>query len=1136
MFPPKLVPLSILLCTGLLLPSIASSRPAESAQTQPLPKLAEAKEWIVTGGSPIIVEQWPDRLALAVRDFPDGQRVRLALQEPVPVPDWANDFLVTIHSIGGPDLGVVLRLILKDAEGREYLYDLESARLSHRIQYFPNNQRPRPIRLSATGLGRPVVFPKAAANIRAVDAENRAAPQAPLSLVGLDIESLAYRPPADGSHPPIMVSLGDFTFTHLRWRDSKFYYSIADEERFGELDPVPFLALGNLGPPAYGQDIALSWEVRDRYDGQPFLAGEKKFAFDPADSAQALSFLQGIEIPVREKGTYWVRVKRKWSRTPALIPERIEEFDFRIDVVRGDTAKKRKTLSATDPRPGSLIVIGPERDSFIFAANQRSLGVEFTLPSEPAEELTWKTEILPVNADQVLKSTKGSLTADARQTTLDLGDLPPGAYRVRAEVLKGDGVLDRVERIIGLTGEQKADGAIPANIPSWQDLLARDRSLIYFMPTGHWDKDDANERWELLKGYLDRASTISPDMEYLMRWRDVEVLPGVYDWTEVDRVLNYAAEKGVTALLWPSIVGAEPEWLPALFEEPRNAEGKIFNAMPYTFHGGRLNVWHADPIRNAALRFLAAVAARYRTHPAVHGYYVLTEHPSDIPTAGWYVGGSPETLEKFRADCRKRFGSLKTLNARWSTSYGDWREIGVPPADATARHELDWYIFLRDGIGQYLVDAARSIRNVDDHRIIQVYGDGADDRFTEEFLKLGTMTADGGSQYPETFGGPAMGIADMGIQRRPEEVSVGNWSAMFPTQLDATLFTMMLGGGGNAHCKMFLPVNRSLEELRKAPHSLDRFEKFIPIWNELRQTEILPRQVYTLFDRNAQLMDAGLKFHGDDWGTKICMKAGLLSPWVPIDLAVKGRMLVLPRAKNYEKHIIDRIVEYVEQGGTLVMSADAGRHSPDLPDEDWILLRRLGFQAPAAAESNGGYIETSPVTGAIFPPQAGVFRLRDFWPAALSGHDEVLANFNGDAARPAITTHPHGKGKVVVVWASTIVPGGYPFLRDIARWAGVSFHAESTPSSFWTNLLRHRSREDFYGLVYRSSYPGGNDEPPLDGNVRWFVPEGNYRVTELIDGQDLGTFSAKDLGEKGIALRLNPFAVAIHRLQKVPTP
>ena len=52
---------------------------------------------------------------------------------------------------------------------------------------------------------------------------------------------------------------------------------------------------------------------------------------------------------------------------------------------------------------------------------------------------------------------------------------------------------------------------------------------------------------------------------------------------------------------------------------------------------------------------------------------------------------------------------------------------------------------------------------------------------------------------------------------------------------------MMMGGGGNAHCKMYVDWRRACaarpatsQIMRKAPYSMDRYQQFMPIWNELR--------------------------------------------------------------------------------------------------------------------------------------------------------------------------------------------------------------------------------------------------------------------------------------------------------------
>jgi hypothetical protein len=441
-------------------------------------------------------------------------------------------------------------------------------------------------------------------------------------------------------------------------------------------------------------------------------------------------------------------------------------------------------------------------------------------------------------------------------------------------------------------------------------------------------------------------------------------------------------------------------------------------------------------------------------------------------------------------------------------------------------------------MGDFLVDGVKALRKEDSHRLIQVYLEGADHKALEELKTLGCMIADGGSQYPETFGGEAAGFAEYGLQRRAEEVSVGNWSAMFPTQLDATLFTMLLGGGANANIKMFIPATKSFDELRRPTHSLDRFEKFVPIWNELRATRPMPREVFTLFDRNGQLLDGdSTQFFGDSWANAVCMEAGIPSPWVPLELAVKGKLMFLPRITSYEEHVLQGLADYVQNGGTLIMCADAGRKVPEVPEEDWVLLRKFGFRPPSEQISNSNYIDAVPVSTEVFTNNAKAFRLRDFWSSSVQEGEQNLAVFQGDGQRPAITWRSFGKGRVVVVWASTIVPAGaegYPLLRDLARWAGVSIHAEGSPASFWTNLVKHSGEETYYGLVYRSGFPGSAKEPAAEGVTRWFLPEGKYQITELINGRDIGVLTSDALKSAGLPAKMTPYEVAIYRIEKKP--
>ena len=130
-----------------------------------------------------------------------------------------------------------------------------------------------------------------------------------------------------------------------------------------------------------------------------------------------------------------------------------------------------------------------------------------------------------------------------------------------------------------------------------------------------------------------------------------------------------------------------------------------------------------------------------------------------------------------------------------------------------------------------------------------------------------------------------------------------------------------------------------------------------------------------------------------------------------------------------------------------------------------------------------------------------------------------------------------GKGRVLVIWAETALPpmnGGYPFLRDIARWAGVRLTTDSDQPLFWLNLLADRDGRSWYGLVHLGQWQG-EPRAAVTGQVRWLgLPDGTYEVSELIGNRSLGTMSGTDLRTEGLTVTLEPRAVAIFRLRAAP--
>ena len=646
--------------------------------------------------------------------------------------------------------------------------------------------------------------------------------------------------------------------------------------------------------------------------------------------------------------------------------------------------------------------------------------------------------------------------------------MPAGAYRVVATLFSGETPLDQVERVVGKRGGPDtpvARGAIPPEVPSYQQLLARERPLFHLSPIVEPELLRGEKtRWDYVKPFMDEMTGTYSELEYQAIWRQIEPLPGVYDWEEVDRVMDYAQEKHISVLLW-LVISEIPEWAPSLYT--RNKEGEIGHTT-YLFHGGRLNVINAEPLRQDVYRFFAQAAARYRSRPALQGYFFITEHPGEAPYAGWYEGYEQETVERFRAACRSEWKTVATVNHRWGTSFTAFEQIGPPQPTGSDRYWLDWMQFRTGAVHDFLLQGARTIRRYDPRRLIMVYDDGLLPDRLQDFVKLGCMTANGGSQSPLSQGDGYIRISEAGLQERTEEITPGSWSATFPTQLDASVFSMMLGGGNNAHCKMYIRAasyanspEKSLAAIRKSPYSLDRYEQFMPIWTELRGTELLPKEAYLYEDFSAYLATQHTTYTGwysDPWANMALMQAhvpfGVGAAWE------QGKLVCLihRHTDRLEQGALDRLVRYAQQGGTLVMRASSGRRCVDLPGEDWVLLRRFGFTPPAGERVNG-YAPAVPVPGEIFPAAAQPFRLGNYWNVPPPQDATTLAYFRGDQQSAALSWRPVGKGKVVVIWADDIWPPsleGYPFLRDLARWAGVRLEGDSDSPQFCLNLLKQK--------------------------------------------------------------------------------
>jgi beta-galactosidase len=205
-------------------------------------------------------------------------------------------------------------------------------------------------------------------------------------------------------------------------------------------------------------------------------------------------------------------------------------------------------------------------------------------------------------------------------------------------------------------------------------------------------------------------------------WGAVEVAPGVFDWEDYDRQLDLAAEHGLKTIIAEMVTSA-PEWAwrryaHARYEarDGRRAHSQMSGSCATGgFPGLCLD---NEDAREAAGRFLTALATRYRSHPALGGYDIWNE--CNIPAAYCYC---PATAARFREWLRAKYGDLKALGAAWRRySFADWEDV-QPPRDLVPHPDvLDWLRFRIDNAYRLMRWRADLIRSLDPDHPLTAHG------------------------------------------------------------------------------------------------------------------------------------------------------------------------------------------------------------------------------------------------------------------------------------------------------------------------------------------------------------------------------------------------------------------------------
>ncbi|MGN9761285.1 beta-galactosidase [Streptomyces sp. SD31] len=157
-------------------------------------------------------------------------------------------------------------------------------------------------------------------------------------------------------------------------------------------------------------------------------------------------------------------------------------------------------------------------------------------------------------------------------------------------------------------------------------------------------------------------------------WAKLEPHPGAREFGWLDRLMDLMHENGIGVVL-ATPTSSPPPWMGRLHPEtlPRDEDGRT------EWWGSRQHFSHSSATyRRYAAAITEDLAARYGSHPALRMWHINNEYC----TYDW----GDEAEAAFRRWLREKYGSLEALNEAWGTAfwsqgYGDWYEV-LPPRRA----------------------------------------------------------------------------------------------------------------------------------------------------------------------------------------------------------------------------------------------------------------------------------------------------------------------------------------------------------------------------------------------------------------------------------------------------------------------
>ncbi len=529
-------------------------------------------------------------------------------------------------------------------------------------------------------------------------------------------------------------------------------------------------------------------------------------------------------------------------------------------------------------------------------------------------------------------------------------------------------------------------------------------------------------------------------------WSRMEPSEGHYDFDWLERAISLAAKHHIVSVIGTPTAGP-PAWLTQKYPDTLRVDENGHRAT----HGNRAHGSVSSPrYREFCRRIADQMAIRFGHNPNVVGWQIDNEY-------GYALMSYDDVARRqFQDWLQAKYKTLDNLNSRWTTSYwsqtyDNWAEIPIPIGGHNPGLMLEWKRFVTYTWASYQQNQIDAIRKQSDVRQFITgnfmgFFDGFDHYQITESLTFASWDDYVGSGHVDpVYNGLAHDLT-RGFKRQnfwviETQPGAVNWAPVnnFLNRGEARAMAWQAIGHGadDVNYWQWRSALNGQEEIHGVLVGPDGTP--VPFYDEVSQTAHEFAQLESSFRDTIPVSQVALLYSYDShWAIQfqkhtdkyddigllksyyralrpLSQSVDVVSAYAPLD---SYRLVVAPSLNVLPKDLGDHLLEYVRDGGQLVLGPRSG-----MKDEFNALLpqRQPGYLADALGARVEQYYALEkefPVSGTWSSGTASIWAEQM---KSMASDVQVLLKYGKSNGwiddQPAAVTRSYGRGRITHIGA-----------------------------------------------------------------------------------------------------------------------